>query len=205
MQSPLFDPEPTDCALNLLPADGSVHYYPKVFDEIHSVRLMTLLQDSLKWEPDQLVMYGKKITTQRKVAWVANPKCSYTYSGVLKSPQAWTSELLLIKERLEAIAQCEFNSCLLNLYHDGDDGMGWHSDDEIELDEKTPIVSFSFGASRKFALRHKLEDIKASLFLDNGSALIMYPPTQTYWKHALLKTKLPVTPRINLTFRAIKL
>jgi len=203
MQSPLFDPEPTGCALNLLPADGGAHYYPKVFDEIHSVRLMTLLQDSLKWEPDQLVMYGKKITTQRKVAWVANPKCSYTYSGVLKSPQAWTSELLLIKERLEAIAQCEFNSCLLNLYHDGDDGMGWHSDDEKELDPQAPIASLSLGAERKFAFRHKKNKEMISLFLENGSALIMHAPTQDFWHHALLKTKTVSAPRINLTFRKI--
>jgi len=203
MQSPLFDPEPTDCALNLLPADRSVHYYPKVFDEIHSVQLMTLLQDSLKWEPDQLVMYGKKITTRRKVAWVANPKCSYTYSGVLKSPQAWTSELLLIKERLEAIAQCEFNSCLLNLYHDGDDGMGWHSDDEKELDPQAPIASLSLGAERKFAFRHKKNKEMISLFLENGSALIMHAPTQDFWHHALLKTKTVSAPRINLTFRKI--
>jgi len=203
MQSPLFDPEPTDCALNLLPADGSVHYYPKVFDEIHSVRLMTLLQDSLKWEPDQLVMYGKKITTRRKVAWVANPKCSYTYSGVLKSPQAWTSELLLIKEQLEAIARCEFNSCLLNLYHDGDDGMGWHSDDEKELDPQAPIASLSLGAERKFAFRHKKNKEMISIFLENGSALIMHAPTQDFWHHALLKTKTVSAPRINLTFRKI--
>jgi alkylated DNA repair dioxygenase AlkB len=203
MQSPLFDPDPTDYAFNLLPADGCAHYHPKVFDELHAAQLMTQLQGSLRWESDELVMFGKKITTRRKVAWVADPKCSYTYSGALKMPQAWTSELLLIKKQLEAISHCKFNSCLLNLYHDGDDGMGWHSDDEKELDPHAPIASLSLGAERKFAFRHKKNKETISLFLENGSVLVMHAPTQDFWHHALLKTKTVSTPRINLTFRKI--
>jgi len=203
MQNPLFDPDPTDYALNLLTKDGSAHYYPKIFDEPYSAQLMSQLLDSLKWESDQLLMFGKKITTRRKVAWVADSKCSYTYSGVLKVPQAWTSDLLLIKNRLEAISQYQFNSCLLNFYHDGDDGMGWHSDDEKELDPHAPIASLSLGAQRKFAFRHKKDKEQISLFLENGSALIMHAPTQEFWHHALLKTKTTSEARINLTFRKI--
>jgi alkylated DNA repair dioxygenase AlkB len=205
MQIQLFNESPADTNINLIPKDGVVHYFQSVFDAATCDQIYQTLLVSLDWQPDQLRMFGKKIITQRKVAWIGDSGCSYTYSGVKKEPQTWTTELLQIKVQAERLAQCTYNSCLLNLYHNGNEAMGWHSDDEIELDEKTPIVSFSFGASRKFALRHKFEDIKASLFLDNGSALIMYPPTQSYWKHALLKTKLPVTPRINLTFRAIKL
>ena len=81
--------------------------------------------------------------------------------------------------------------------------MGWHSDDEPELDKGAPIASISFGAIRKFAFQHKLDKTSASLFLDNGSVLVMHPPTQEFWKHSLLKTKIPVGPRINLTFRVI--
>jgi len=205
MQIQLFNESPADTNINLIPKDGVVHYFQSVFDAATCDQIYQTLLVSLDWQPDQLWMFGKKIITQRKVAWIGDSGCSYTYSGVKKEPQTWTTELLQIRAQAERLAQCTYNSCLLNLYHNGNEAMGWHSDDEIELDEKTPIVSFSFGASRKFALRHKFEDIKASLFLDNGSALIMYPPTQSYWKHALLKTKLPVTPRINLTFRAIKL
>jgi alkylated DNA repair dioxygenase AlkB len=150
-------------------------------------------------------MFGKLLTMRRKVAWVGDPNCSYTYSGIKKSPQNWTPELLAIKSQLEEVAQAEFNSCLLNLYHDGEDGMGWHSDDEKELDPHSPIASLSLGATRKFALRHKKDKETVSLFLENGSALIMYAPTQEYWQHALLKTKTVPEARINLTFRKIQL
>jgi len=101
------------------------------------------------------------------------------------------------------VANHSFNACLLNLYHDGDEGMGWHSDDEKELNCQAPIASLSLGATRKFAFRHKADKTTLSLNLEHGSALIMYPPTQTYWSHSLLKTKRPVGPRINMTFRSI--
>ena len=203
MQSTLFEPMHSDCALNTLPKDGYVEYLPGVLSEQFSAQLMSQLQASLLWESDQLIMFGKKITTRRKVAWVGDPSCSYTYSGVKKIPQSWTPELLSIKSQLEELAQSEFNSCLLNLYHDGDDGMGWHSDDEKELDANSPIASLSLGARRKFAFRHKEDKTTISLYLEDGSVLIMRSPTQQFWQHALLKTKMVSMPRINLTFRKI--
>jgi alkylated DNA repair dioxygenase AlkB len=203
MQNLLFESSPKDYLVNILPKFGSVYYYPEVFDEASSTNLMKVLQESLVWTSDQLMMFGKVITTRRKVAWVGDANCSYTYSGMQKNPQAWTPELLLIKARLEDIAKSEFNSCLLNLYHDGEDGMGWHSDDEKELDATAPIASLSFGSKRKFAFRNKEDKSTISLFLENGSALIMGAPTQDYWQHSLLKTKTITAPRINLTFRKI--
>ena len=203
MQSTLFETPFGDLILNILPKDGSVHYYPKIFTEQDSLKWMSQLQTSLSWEAEQLMMFGKLVTTRRKVAWVADPDCTYTYSGVLKTPQTWTPELLLIKTQLEAISQCEFNSCLLNFYHDGDDGMGWHSDDERELNPNASIASLSLGAKRKFAFRHKKDKETISLFLESGSALIMYAPTQEFWHHALLKTKTVSDARMNLTFRKI--
>ncbi|WP_216155824.1 alpha-ketoglutarate-dependent dioxygenase AlkB [Polynucleobacter sp. P1-05-14] len=205
MQNPLFETSLSDHAANILPKDGGAHYHPKVFTEQDCMALMRQLQASLKWEPEQLMMFGRLVTTRRKVAWVADPLCSYTYSGVKKIPQAWTSELVLIKEKLEKASQAEFNSCLLNLYHDGNDGMGWHSDDEKELDPLSPIASLSLGAQRKFAFRHKKDKETISLYLENGSALIMHPPIQEHWQHALLKTKTASDIRINLTFRKINL
>ncbi len=202
-QTSLFESKHSDCALNILPKDGRAEYLPGVVSEYYSVNLMSQLQTSLLWEADQLMMFGKKVTTRRKVAWVGDPSCSYTYSGVKKSPQAWTSELLSIKAQLEELAQSELNSCLLNFYHDGDDGMGWHSDNEKELDANSPIVSLSLGARRKFAFRHKEDKTTVPLYLENGSALIMHSPTQEFWQHALLKTKTVSLPRINLTFRKI--
>jgi len=203
MQTSLFVSTHSDCEPNILPKDGRADYLAGLLSMQESINLMTQLQSSLSWEPDQLIMFGKKVTTRRKVAWVGDPNCSYTYSGVKKIPQSWSPELLSIKAQLEKLSQSEFNSCLLNFYHDGDDGMGWHSDDEKELDAKAPIVSLSLGARRKFAFRHKQDKTTIPLHLENGSALIMHSPTQQFWQHALLKTKTESNFRINLTFRKI--
>ena len=204
-QGSLFVSDPGQYRLNLLPKDGCVDYHPEFLNTLDSTQLMKQLRVSLQWEPDQLIMFGKRITTRRQVAWVGDPDCAYTYSGVKKQPQAWTPELLALKHQLEQLTQAEFNSCLLNLYHDGADGMGWHSDDEKELDAQAPIASLSLGSTRKFAFRHKKDKTTASLALENGSALIMHAPTQQFWQHALMKTKTVNTPRINLTFRKITL
>jgi len=190
--------------MNLLPKDGGATYIPGFFDPEHCAALFTSLRSTIDWKEDQLLMFGKLITTKRKVAWVGDAGCSYTYSGVKKFPQAWTADLLHIKHKLESLTHSAFNSCLLNLYHDGDEGMGWHSDDEKELDSAAPIASVSLGGARKFAFKHKLDKTNVSLFLEDGSVLLMQPPTQEFWQHSLTKTKRAVAPRINLTFRAIR-
>jgi alkylated DNA repair dioxygenase AlkB len=202
-QKSLFISDLTEGKLNLLPKDGCVNYHPNFISTANRFNLMDQLQQSLQWDADQLMMFGKLVTTRRKVAWVGDPNCAYTYSGVKKQPQSWTPELLAIKSQIEELAQSKFNSCLLNFYHDGSDGMGWHSDNEKELDPHSPIASLSLGAQRKFSFRHKEDKTTIPLYLDNGSALIMYSPTQQFWQHALLKTKTVSTPRINLTFRKI--
>ena len=189
----------------LLPKDGRVDYYPEALTPTQSAQLFETLLSTLDWQADHLVMYGKKITTQRKVVWVGDPDCAYTYSGVKKQPSPWTPELLLIKHKAEALAHCQFNACLLNLYHNGDEAMGWHSDNEKELERTAPIASLSLGGIRKFAFKHKVDQTRVALFLENGSALIMHAPTQDFWQHSLLKTKQPVSARINLTFRMIRL
>ena len=204
-QNSLFSIDSDLCATNLLPKEGLVNYYPEFLGEVDSLNLLNQLQKSLQWEADQLMIFGRLISTRRKVAWIGDPKCTYTYSGVKKQPQSWTPELLIIKRQLEELAQAEFNSCLLNFYHDGADGMGWHSDDEKELDAQSPIASLSLGSTRKFSFKCKKDKSTTSLFLENGSALIMHAPTQQFWQHALLKTKTIHTPRINLTFRRISI
>lgn len=204
-QSSLFGINLSQYKLNLLPVDGLAQYLPAFMNAEESVSLFDQLQKSLRWEADQVMMFGKLVTTRRKVAWAGDPECTYTYSGVKKSPQAWTPELLSIKTQLEELTQSEFNSCLLNFYHDGSDGMGWHSDDEKELDANSPIASLSLGAQRKFAFRHKVDKTTIPLYLESGSVLIMHSPTQQFWQHTLLKTKTVSNPRINLTFRKITL
>ncbi len=209
MQIHLFEPTKADgdspsATINLLPKDGAATYFPKVFDPQSCLSLFNGLRTALNWQQDQLFMFGKLITTKREVAWVGDAGCSYTYSGVKKFPQAWTPELLHIKHTAEGLANHTFNSCLLNLYHDGDQGMGWHSDDEVELKQSAPIASVSFGGERKFSFKHKFEKLGASVVLENGSVLVMHAPTQNFWQHSLTKTKRVVLPRINLTFRAIR-
>jgi len=204
MQTNLFQTDPLSTPLNLLPKDGCTQYFPAVLNESSCASLLKILMHSLDWRVDQLYMFGKLITTKRRVAWVGDDGCAYTYSGVKKEPQPWTPELLSIKNTLEEIAQWKFNSCLLNLYHDGSEAMGWHSDDEPELEHDAPIASLSLGGERKFSFKHKVDKTTTSLMLENGSLLLMLSPTQTFWNHSLVKTTRPVAPRINLTFRAIK-
>jgi alkylated DNA repair dioxygenase AlkB len=205
MQNSLFDSHQTHSNSNLLPKQGCINYYPELITPIHCLTLFDQLKQNIHWQADQIFMFGKKIVTQRKVAWVASPNCSYTYSGVKKYPDPWTPELLSIKHKVDALAGCTFNACLLNLYHNGGEGMGWHSDNEKELDPTAPIASVSLGATRKFAFKHKEDQTSHSLFLENGSVLVMHAPTQAFWHHSLLKTKQIVGPRINLTFRVMTL
>jgi len=203
MQNLLFENLPFGEHINLLPKDGKVNYLGEVFNERECAHLLNALRESLTWKTDELFMFGKIVTTQRKIAWIGDQGCSYKYSGLQKHPQPWTRELLDIKSKVEDLTDCHFNSCLLNLYHNGNEGMGWHSDDEKELDEQAPIASLSLGGRRKFSFRHKKEKTSISFFLENGSLLMMHSPTQQYWLHSLLKTKTVVEPRINLTFRKI--
>ena len=106
-----------------------------------------------------------------------------------------------VKERVEQQTTQRFNSCLLNLYHDGSEGMGWHSDDEKTLGLNPVIASVSFGAERIFKLKHRKSKEVVSVLLEQGSLLIMKGETQHHWVHTMPKTKKVTTPRINLTFR----
>ena len=203
MQNPLFKQSNLFNPICLLEKDGRAEYFNHFYDPDQSDHLYKSLMNSLHWEADQIRMFGKLVRTARKVAWVGDPECTYTYSGVQKKPQAWTDELLQMKHQLEEFTGHPYNSCLLNLYHSGAEGMGWHSDDERELDCKNPIASVSLGARRKFAFRHKQDKTVNSVFLEHGSLLIMHPPTQEHWHHSLLKTKTATGARINLTFRKV--
>ena len=203
MQNQLFDQQNVTEPLVLLAKDGQAEYLSGFYDAEASDGLFTNLLDTLIWESDEILMFGKLVRTARKVAWVGDPECLYTYSSVQKTPQAWTKELTEMRDKLEQFTGHTYNSCLLNLYHTGEEGMGWHSDNERELDSGAPIASVSLGARRKFAFRHKQDKTTSSVFLENGSLLIMHPPIQEHWQHSLLKTKTVISPRINLTFRKI--
>ena len=193
----------TGAGTNLLPNGGVVNYYGKVLKQQEARYYFNKLLNTIEWKNDEAIIFGKYIITKRKGAWYGDAGYLYTYSNTTKLALSWTVELLQLKKIAEGITGEVFNSCLLNLYHNGDEGMAWHSDDEKPLGKNTAIASFSFGAERKFSLKHKKTKQAVSVLLENGSLLLMKDATQTNWLHCLPKSKKVNHPRINLTFRTI--
>lgn len=189
---------------NWLPKDGTVNYYGKVFSLDESNDYYQYLLNYIEWKNDEAVIFGKVIQTKRKVAWYGDLPYEYTYSNRTKLALKWTPELLLLKKVIEKQSGESYNSCLLNLYHSGDEGMAWHSDGEKDLKKNGAIGSVSFGAERKFMFKHKVTKETMTIILEHGSLLIMKGSTQTHWLHRLPPTKLISKPRINLTFRTIE-
>ncbi|MDH0565247.1 alpha-ketoglutarate-dependent dioxygenase AlkB family protein [Acinetobacter courvalinii] len=198
----LFDIE-VDPELNHLPYDGTVQYYGKVLQTAAADYYFDQLMQTIAWENDQALIFGKLLTTKRKVAWYGDRRFEYTYSNMNKYALPWTQELVELKQLVEELTGETFNSCLLNLYHCGEEGMAWHSDAETDLKKDGAIASLSFGAERKFAFKHKQSKEKVELYLEHGSLLVMKDTTQSYWLHRLPPTKKVSTARINLTFRTI--
>lgn len=189
---------------NILPYDGITTYYGKIFPkEIADLYFQKLLSE-IEWKSDEAVIFGKLIETKRKVAWYGDESFSYTYSGRTKAALPWTDTLLEIKTAIEQTSGETFNSCLLNLYHNGSEGMAYHSDGEKDLKDNAAISSVSFGADRKFHFKHKTTKELVSLVLENGSLLMMKGCTQKFWLHRLPTTTRIIKPRISLTFRTIQ-
>ena len=196
----LFD---QDRISNLLRKDGTVNYYRNVLTHNEANRYFDLLLQNILWRNDEAVIFGKHIVAKRKVAWYGDSDYLYTYSNTTKQALVWTKELSDLKQKVEEVTRTKFNSCLLNLYRNGDEGIAWHSDDEKPLGENSIIASLSFGAERKFSFKHKHTKQTISVVLEHGSLLIMKDATQTNWLHSLPKSKKITRPRINLTFRTI--
>jgi len=194
----LFD---TETPINLLPNDGIAIYYGKIMPQQEAQYYFDKLLETVEWRNDEAVIFGRHIITKRKVAWYGDRNYAYTYSNTTKQALAWTDELAALKKIVEEISQAKFNSCLLNLYHDGDEGMAWHSDDEKSLGKNSAIASLSLGAERKFSFKHKQSKETASISLESGSLLLMKGETQTNWLHRLPKMARVKTARVNLTFR----
>jgi alkylated DNA repair dioxygenase AlkB len=199
----LFNTIP-DINKNYLPKDGIVNYYGKLLNQQKADYYLKTLLDTIEWRNDEAIIFGKRIITKRKVAWYGDRPYEYTYSNTTKSALPWTKEFLELKLLIEQHTGETFNSCLLNLYHNGEEGMAWHSDAEKDLKKNGAIASLSFGAERKFAFKHKESKATISLVLEHGSLLIMKGLTQSHWLHRLPPTKLISRPRVNLTFRTIE-
>ena len=195
---------PSSLPINILPYDGQTFYYGDIFTGENSAKYMKILFDTIQWKNDEAKLFGKHFITKRKAAWYGDREYPYTYSNTTKHALPWTAELLEIKDAVEKMTNTTFNSCLLNLYHDGNEGMAWHSDDEKALARESGIASVSFGATRKFAFKHKVSKTIVEIILEPGSLLLMKGTTQSHWFHRLPKTTKVTQPRINLTFRTMR-
>ena len=189
---------------NILTKDGQAFYYGQIFSAQECADWFEILMNNIAWQQDEVIIFGKKIITARKMQWYAATEVEYEYSKVKRTARIFTEELVRLKNIVEEKTGATFNSCLLNLYHDGDEGMGWHSDSESSLVHNAPITALSFGAERKMLFKNKASKENVSVFLENGSLLLMGKDSQTNWLHSIPKTKKVSKPRISLTFRLMK-
>lgn len=197
----LFAPAPTD---NLLPYDGKVNDLGVIIDD--ATALYHTLLNELPWQSDIVTLFGKTHITTRKIVWMGDKNANYQYSGHVRQTVPWSDVAFHVKQKIEqALAEvgvtANFNTCLLNYYPSGADGMGYHADDEKELGHQPVIASLSLGATRKFVFKHKKTQDKVELYLESGQLVVMHGDTQTFWKHTITKTKTVDAGRISLTFR----
>lgn len=181
--------------------EGEAVYYGSILTQEQKECYFNELLSGIQWVNEVVVMFGKTITTKRKVAFYANDSMEYTYSNKTKNAFPWTPLLLDIKKTVEGYTGKLYNACLLNLYHDGNEGMGWHADNEKEIMANSSIASVSIGATRNFLFKHKQNGVKYSILLESGSLLEMKGPIQRHWLHSLPKSSKVKEARINLTFR----
>ncbi|MBS7663395.1 alpha-ketoglutarate-dependent dioxygenase AlkB [Pseudomonas lalucatii] len=185
--------------------DACLDLRPDWLEPATAERWLRQLLAETPWQQPRLRLYGRELTVPRLVAWYGDAGACYRYSGLTHQPLPWTPLLAQIRQRLQAAVGQPLNGVLLNYYRDGNDSMGWHSDDEAELGADPLIASLNLGGSRRFDLRRKGQArIEHSLLLTHGSLLVMAGPTQHYWQHQVAKTRRPCAPRLNLTFRLIR-
>ena len=192
-----------DPPINVLPQDGEANYHGVVLEDNAADFFLEHFLNAIEWRNDEAIVFDKKIITKRKVAWYGSRPFDYTYSKITRSALPWTSQLLELKQLIETTTSETFNSCLLNLYHTGDEGMAWHSDNERQLKRHGAIASVSLGAQRNSAFKHKHTQQTHTTLLQHGSLLVMQGTTQDHWLHRLPPSKKVHTPRVNLTFRTV--
>jgi alkylated DNA repair dioxygenase AlkB len=189
--------------IQVLPGDGEACYWGPVFSVEESRVALARLLEEVPWKRETVVLFGREHVLARKVSWHGEAGCDYAYAGRRKAALPWTECLKEVKARVEDLSGVRFNSCLLNLYHSGAEGMGWHSDDEPELGAQPVIASVSLGAERRFLFRHRVDGSTVEVKLENGSLLVMRGTCQQHWKHCLPKALRIHEQRINLTFRKV--
>lgn len=191
-------------AIPVINTNGEVFYFKNFLSDEEANDLYNKMLENTAWAQYPITIFGKTFLQPRLIAWQGDRGVEYTYSKTTFQSNGWSSEVLYIKEKLEESLNLHFNSVLLNLYRNGQDSMGWHSDNEKELGINPLIASVSLGACRQIQFRQtKDHSQKISLNLESGSLLLMQGNTQHHWQHQIPKTKKVEMPRINLTFRTI--
>lgn len=166
--------------------------------------LLAALCASIPFEQHRLRLFGREVDAPRLSCWIGDRHARYRYSGTTFDPHPWPDALRALRDRVESACGARFNSVLANLYRDGRDAMGWHSDDEPELGPRPVIASVSLGGTRRFRLRPRHANAPGTtLELPHGSLLCMAGSTQHNYMHAVPRTRRPVAQRLNLTFRRI--
>lgn len=194
---------PVDSEVIDLP-DADLRYFPRWVDADLADQWLLELSARTPWSQPQIRLYGRSIAVPRLVAWYGDADAQYRYSGLTHEPLPWTPLLAEIRQRVQQEVGAALNGVLLNFYRDGQDAMGWHSDDEPELGREPMVVSLNLGAIRRFDFRRKgTSRIEHSLNLEHGSLLVMRGPTQHYWQHQIARTRKVSEPRLNLTFRQL--
>lgn len=210
MQTNLFEviQDSEHCEKHALGA-AIIREFPRAFSQEQAELLLQSLLESINWRQESLRIGGRIVPVPRLQCWMGDKNSRYGYSGMRLKPTPWTSDVQGIRDRVEQLASCTFNSVLLNLYRDGQDSVAWHADDESELGRDPVIASVSFGAERPFQLKPKTNanigtrNESYKIILNHGSVLIMGPGLQANWQHQLPKVRGLQKPRINLTFRNI--
>lgn len=189
--------------VELLPFDGGARLYSNFLDIGYADDVFRRLMEETPWEDREIVVFGKRHREPRRTAWHSESHISYAYSGILRTPQPWTALLIELRDKCAKTSGATFNAVLANLYRDGNDGVGWHADNEASNGREPTIASLSFGASRRFDFRHRETKKTIHVQLDPGSLLVMSGLSQHCWVHQVPRTKRVREPRINLTFRRV--
>lgn len=182
-----------------------IEIFRGAIEALEGNRLLGEIMADTSWRQEEISLFGKRMPVPRMSAWVGDPGCTYTYSGIAMEPLPWSGPLRAVRRLVTELSGAEYNSVLVNRYRNGDDGVGWHADDEPELGFEPTIASVSLGATRSFAFRRRDDSsVRAATELHHGDIIVMKGKTQALWLHQVPKTRRPVGERINLTFRLLE-
>ncbi len=174
--------------------DAGLILWEQFFDSSESDRYFNLLRDTSPLIQRKRAIYDKVVLNPRLTAYYGGPRGN-----------EWTPILREIKARVEAQCGVIFDRVLLNYYRDGNDSVAWHADTLPADGKHHHIASVTFGETRVFKVRHQKypndKSLQADIPLTHGSFLLMGEQMQYFYEHHVPKTKKPVGPRINLTFR----